>query len=249
MKQTVIFASLLFIFASCTDTPKGKSHISVSALVDITDARMIYPDPEAYVALFGLGKDESPEATFRITTMTDRETNEDIELWLPGEAEAEKENTNEDVHFRKRQVVTFYKAIRDTTAYFLKAHTKSDTALRYSECFKAIASELSQLKAAGPTTATLLVFSDLQENSALFNCYSAAGQVQLLKGADGVVKRFDDSKLLPATLSNMAIYFVYKPLSREDDARFTAMVKVYRKLLEKRGASIHVQAQNKRFAP
>lgn len=247
MKQIITLFILSFLV--CCKHEEEKSHIMVSTLLDVTDTRLLYPDPTSYQALFGLGNDGSPEATFRISRMSDRETNEDIELWLPSEKDGEEHNENGDIHFRKRNIVAFYRRVLDTTEYFLKTLTKGDTSLRYSECFKAIGSELARMKQAGPTNATLLVYSDLQENSTLFNCYSGSGQAELRGKIDAVVKRFDNAQLLPATLHNFQIFFVYRPLSREDDTRFTAMVKVYRKLLEKRGGTVHVQAQNKRFTP
>lgn len=247
MKQVIIYTVCTLIACACNESGIRDRHTAVSAIVDITDKRVLYPTPSSIIPLFGLGTDESQKATFRLSTLSDRELAPDIEIRLASGTESDKENINEDIHFRKRQIVVFYKTLTDTIASFVRAIADNDSTLDHSECFKGIAGELAKLVAAKADKGVLLVFSDVQENSVFFNCYDKASQDMLSDEPQKVVDIFERTKLLPLSLNNITVIFVYAPVSRDDDARFMRMVSIYRTLIEKRGATVHITAQNQNY--
>jgi hypothetical protein len=93
----------------------------------------------------------------------------------------------------------------------------------------------------------LLVFSDQQENSELFSCYTKANQLLLHKSPDKVAKHLDSFHLLPENLKGYTIFFVYQPKTREEDQKYLEMITVYKMLLEPRGATVTIQASNNSY--
>ncbi len=244
MKQ---FIGILFswvVLSSCTNRLKQQPNIIyVTAVVDITDHRQVYPTAESILPLFSLNTEENSEATFRICPVTDRELNPDIEFHLPNGIETEKSNSYDDPDFRKKVIVQFFSSIRKTITEF-NTKVKSDTSVAHSECFKCISNELQNLVQHKSNKGVLVVYSDLQENSAIFTCYNRSNQKLLISNPENIAGVFEKTDLLPKDLKNITVSFVYNPVSREDDIHFMAMLKVYKKLLISRGAKVSVSASN-----
>lgn len=244
MKKLISILISLVALLSCNKASKEQpDSIYVTTVVDITDSRQVYPDAEHILPLFGFKNNEASEAMFKICTVTDKELNPAIEFRLPNGIETEKDNLEDDPDFRQKLIVKFFTSIRNTIAAF---NTKviSDTAINHSECFKSISNELQSLVNQKSVKRVLLVYSDLQENSAFFNCYSKSNQKLVQSNPERVADIFDTAGLMPKGLKNITVSFIYNPISREDDIRFMAMLKVYKKLLEVRGAKVTVSASN-----
>ena len=244
MKQIIYIILPLLLLCSCSSKNKvPQKTICVSALVDLTDHRQLYPNWSGILPLFNLSIDENSEAQFRLCTITDRELNPDIEINLPGGIESEKDNSEDDPDYRKKLITQFFGSIRKAINDF-NFKNEHDSSLGFSECFKTISGQLQYLTQKKQDKAVLLIFSDLKENSAIFNCYTEAGRKHLITDSENVIRLFEKTKLLPDNLNNISVFFIYNPISREDDIEFMAMVKVYKKLLQARGAKVKVQADN-----
>ncbi len=142
--------------------------------------------------------------------------------------------------------MSFYAEIRTAISDFNAEH-QLDSSLNFSECFLTIANELQLMKNKSGERNVLLVFSDLQENSNLFSCYTKANQELLYESPDTISQIFESMHLLPKNLNSIKVIFIFQPLTRPQDQKFEAMVKIYRKLLESRGATVIVQANNTYF--
>lgn len=245
MKQFMYLVLTAVALLSCFGARKRQQpdSIYVTAIVDITDHRQVYPKAESILPFYNFNTEENSEAAFRICPVTDRELNPDIEFHLPNDIETEKSNSDDDPDFRKKVIIHFFDSIRKTIEEF-NTKVKSDTSVAHSECFKSISNELQNLAQHKGSKAILLVYSDLQENSAFFNCYSPSSQRILQSFPEKVAAVFEKTRLLPERLNNITVSFVYDPVSRDDDIRFMAMLKVYKKLLLTRGAKVTVSASN-----
>lgn len=106
-----------------------------------------------------------------------------------------------------------------------------------SEIFRLVAEEavyLSKLKG----SRQILLYSDLKQHSPLFSVYDNKQLNKLYNNTEGVADYF--SKVLPEVdLTGITINILFSPKLR-DDRLFTAMVDVYRKVLEPKGASVNV---------
>lgn len=230
---------------SCFNARKQKQpdSIYVTAVVDITDTRQVYPNAESILPIFNFNNAENSEGTFKLCPVTDRELNPDIEFHLPNGIETEKSNSEDDPDFRKKVIIQFFTSIRNTITEF-NTKAKNDTSVAHSECFKSISNELQNLAQHKKPKSVLLVYSDLQENSVFYNCYVKSNQRILQNYPEKISDIFEKTHLLPDRLNNITIYFIYNPVSREDDVHFMAMLKVYKKLLISRGAKVSVGASN-----
>lgn len=248
MKQIMYIVFTAIALLSCFNAQKQQqpNSIDVTAVVDITDQRQVYPNAESILPLFNLNNAENSEGTFKICTVTDRELNPDIEFHLPNGIETEKSNSDDDPDFRKKVIVQYFTSIRNAITEF-NTKAKNDTPVAHSECFKSISNELQNLAQHKNTKSVLLVYSDLQENSIFFNCYTKSNQRTLQCYPEKISGFFEKTHLLPDHLNNITVYFIYNPVSREDDVHFMAMLKVYKKLLISRGAKVFVGASNPKY--
>lgn len=239
--QTIIFSILLYSCQKSTVTTESSKNIS--AVIDITDNDAIFPESKSVIKLFGFDKGRDKEAWFRISTVTDRQLNSAMEYHLPDAKELEKNNIQDDPYYRDKQIIAFQSAIRNTIASF-NSTNKKNTTLPNSECFATICNELQLMKKKGATENILLVYSNLYENSDIFNSYTKENMKLLKDSPEKVAEIFNKTNLLPDSLEGYTIYFIYQPRTREDDKKYMAMVRVYKLLLEPRGAKIVAQATN-----
>ena len=248
MKTFPIYV-LLFVSAVFNSCNKNKKHppdtVNITALLDITDPMAIFPDAESLLSIYDFPKDKNKEAFFRLTTTTDKLLNPAIELHLPPAETTKKDNQFEDPDFREKEVLAFYEEVRKSIASF-NTQKLEDTTLEHSECFRSIAGELTLMKEHKTGKCLLAVYSDLAENSDLDIVYGS-GLQQLLKHPDTTLKRFETTGLLPNDLSGFTVLFIYQPKDREDDQRFNTMVRLYQKMLSKRGATVIVSADNPKY--
>lgn len=243
MKQVLILLlSNAFWLCSCHDAKKQKSEsIQVATIVDITDKSTLLPDAENILSFYGFDTCEDNEASFRLCLITDKHLNPVINCHLPAGNVTEKDNTLDEPHYRDKLILAFYKEIRDTVASF-KIKYANDSPLHHSECFYAIAEELQVMTSNQKGKNILLVYSDLLENSTLLNCYE--NQSLHINNPVAIVSLFNKTGLLPSKLNNVTVVFAFHPNTREEDQLYLAMINVYKKLLESRGATIIVQANN-----
>lgn len=237
----------VFLFEACVDTNEElKRTVNVTVICDLTDPQNLLPIAEPILKLLEFNRYKNTEASLKICPITDKNLNPAEEFHLADCSVTEKDNDNGDPYHREKIIVTFYDEVKRAFASFVTGLTP-DSSLQHSECFSTIAGELQLMNSTKGVRNYLLLFTDLQENSSLYNCYSFANQKLLIQHPDTVVELFNATHLLPNDLNNTKVIFVYQPRTREDDNRFNAMLKIYRKLLEPRGAIVKVQANNNRF--
>ena len=237
-------ALISFLSQTCQEHKTEVIHsVQVNVLGDITDVHYVLPIAEPIQKLYDFDVDKNTEGFFRISTITDKHLNPAIEYHLLPGFVTEKNNTLDDPYYRERLVRSFYDSIKNAISNF-DAKCLLDSSLKFTECFNTIAGELQLMKNSKAEKHILLVFSDLQENSDLFNCYSKANQELLRKQPDTVIELFNQTQLLPENLLGFNIFFIYQPINRQSDKSFEAMVEIYKKLLVSRGASVKIQADN-----
>lgn len=247
MKQSIVILFSLLVVCSCAKkTIEQPDSIYVGVIVDVTDHRQVYPDAEKILPLFDFNTKENSAAYFKICTITDRELNLDIEFHLATSAITQNDNIDDDPDFRKKLIVQFFDSIRSAITQF-NTRINRDSIYTYSECFKTIAGELQNIVNHKTDKAILLIYSDLQEKSALFNCYTKYSQKLLASYPEKIAAIFEKTLLLPKNLNNIKICFVYNPVSRDDDIRFMAMLKVYERMLSARGVMVIVRSDNPKY--
>lgn len=238
----VLLLSCIFIYA-CQKKQEVNHSTQINTVSDITDRQLLLPDASAILKLYEFDRDENKEAYFRISTISDKILNPAIELKLPNNTVSEHKNDLDDPNYREKILAGYTSRIQKAISDF-DAKRHKDSSLGKSECFATIAGEIQQMQKKIFEKNIMLIYSDLQENSDLFNCYSKTDQALLHSNPDKVVSLFNNLHLLPDQLKGFKIFFIYQPKNREDDQRFVAMAGIYQKLLEARGATVKVQADN-----
>lgn len=249
MKQLIISLTVIFVTGifSCNKKQVHSPYlIQTTAIVDITDPLRLYPDADAILRLYGFDKDKDREAFFRLCLITDKQLNQMEDFHLPDGYTTEANNRFDDPQYRQKTILLFYKALHKALSDFTTLHNK-DLSLKHSECFKTVAEQLTNMKRKHADENTLIIFSDIHENSDLFSSYTKKGKDSLYSSPEKVTAIFEKTRLLPDDLKGFNIFFVYEPKSREDDKVYVSMVSIYRVMLEKRGARVTVQASSKNY--
>lgn len=248
MKKILFLLSLNLLWCSCNQSVNEVTHSTfITAIIDITDQNNVLPNAEAIIKLYQFNSDKNIDAGLKICTLTDKQLNPDKYLHLPGGSITEKDNIEDDPNYREKLIVSFYNAIRKTIIGFV-TENKSTPELHNSECFRIIATEIQTMIHNHERENILLVFSDLQENSELFNCYKKTSQEFLHQNPTEVSKIFENTNLLPKDLKSIKIFFVFAPKNRDEDKRYMDMIGIYKNLFESRGAIVKVQATNTHYS-
>jgi hypothetical protein len=246
MKKIYFFLLGFLVLESCVKNAKYDAihNSDVVVIRDITDPMKIGPETDPVFLLYGFSNDKERGAHFRLVPLSDRRLNTFTEFRLPDGKTSESNNTTEDVTYRDHLIEAFHVNIDKAIAnkvYLSDTATHRDK----SECFYTISSELGKLAERKANERVLLVYSDLFENSDVFNSYSKGGRNLLKSNRDSVARVFNRAFPLPRSLEGIRVYFIYQASNREDEQKFLDMVEVYKLLLQSRHATIFVRADNK----
>ena len=247
MKQlTRVFLACILASCSKSHTPTVVHSSRISVIPDISDSMACIPAADPILALYGFENNKDQEAHFRLILISDKKLNPAEEINIDDGVTSEQKNENQETDYREQLVNAFYDEVRNTIADFRK-HYIPCAALKHSECFATIAGELELLAGSKAAQRTLIIFSDLQENTDVFSCYTPQGQCLLQTNPEKVAKLLLQRCPLPDNLVGVTVYFVYNPCNRDQDIMFGEMVAIYKQLLHARGARIVIQATNKNF--
>ncbi|MBZ0098907.1 MAG: hypothetical protein K8F30_07470 [Taibaiella sp.] len=243
MKRAILLLTLLTWISGCFPEPKTAQKVAVHVIADTTDPHLLCPLADDILALYRLDKDMNKAVSFRLTTISDKMLNPAIEYHLADGFLTEKDNVQEDEQYRQKLVLGFYVKVRNVLSDFKRKSAELHPS-QYSECYRVIAHELNLLAKKKATERTLLIYSDGQEKSNIFDCYNPSNQALLQSDIGAVEARLIKAYPLRNDLHNITVRFVYKACSRIEDQRYMAIIKVYDSLLTRRGAKVTIQADN-----
>lgn len=239
MKKVMVLIVLLLMNSCRNDSDKIQNPIYMDLVVlnDKTDPHLLRPDA-SILRLFNLSDDNAKSVHFRYREITDRRLVPVTNLSFPGKR---SHNNNYAALSKERLIINFYDTVRSVLAN--NSATDDSSTLDHSECFRTIADELSILSKSNAQNKILLIYSNIFENSDLLSVYDKKTGALSVPEPQKIKDCFEKSKLLPDDLKGITAFFLFKPASREEDQQYMKMVEAY-KLLESRGATIKVQADN-----
>jgi hypothetical protein len=249
MRTITIYILVLVsaVYVSCGSREmKQEASMQITAMVDITDRRIVLPDAETILSLCDLKGDKEKEVMFRLTTMTDKLLNPAVEERLLQGSITEKDNQYDDPDYREKQVLAFYGKVRKAVDTFT-VHNIEDSTLPQSECFRSIAQELTRMKEQHRDKSVMVVYSDLGENSDLFRVYDSASFKLLLTNPDSIQRRFEAANLMPDNLSDFTVLFIFQPPDKEADNICNKMAMIYKKMITARGGKVMLIAGNPKY--
>ncbi|CAN5388241.1 hypothetical protein BH11BAC2_BH11BAC2_25760 [soil metagenome] len=239
MKTTLLIvklsALLTLLFLCIKLVPKDlfqtKESI-VSLMVDITDSSLAKPDPVSVMEQFNLLQSKFNGATFRMTSLSDVSVNPISQLVLRPASILLSNEISRD------------KEVKDFTDSVSKSISDAESNAKgrsNSSIYFPIVKELTQLSEITANSKTLIVYSDLMENSSELSFYGINKSILLNEPVEKLTARFLEMSPLP-DLSNMVVYFIYQPENPEEDAAYKKISQVYQAMLSQKGALVHIQA-------
>jgi len=238
----IILLLVCIYFGACTSKPVCSS-TQLTVLYDATDKRSVEPDAKTIISLLHTSTEQDNEAWVNISSISDKEINQGIYLHLPNSIASEALNTNEDPHYREREILQFMNCLKDTIKRF-NSVMKSLPSAQHSECFRGITRELETLSQSKANNKILFVYSDLLECSDICSVYNPETCSTLLSKPSKIEHILDELQLLPSTLQGCKIVFVFQSTNRTEDKMYNGMFGIYKKLLTKRGAKVYQYANN-----
>jgi len=230
MKTYIISLMILFLTA-CEEYQPNHQHLSV--IIDLTDTDSYRPRPEELLSHLHTAHESDGLSLYLRYVAETRYASRQLFSLAKGETGL---LSNEDQRRRKRKAL--FQRFSDT----LTAENSKQKELPRSEILRLVADELSELsKQTGDRK--LLLYSNLQEHSDLISLYRPKDQERILRSPKKVAASLVKKLSLPNDLSGIAIHIRYTP-TLEDDKYYTAMVQLYRELLEPLGATLIVGMDN-----
>lgn len=239
--------SILILLAACGKQDfKGADTVAdITVLHDLTDTFVLAPQVMPILSLYDFVGNKNKAALFRYVLITDKQLNPVHEITIDDGSCTEEMNTGDELYHRELLVQAYMRHVQQSMNEFAVAYPV--TPLSHSECYATIAHELELMSKRPSTQKTLIVFSDLNENTDAFSFYRAKDSVLLRTDPQKVTKVLNKYRPLPNDLRGVVVYFVYSPEDREADKAFRKWIAVYKRMLEPRGARIIVQAQADRY--
>jgi hypothetical protein len=228
----LLISAVLTLAACSKEVPRV--HIAAAVVNDKTDSLLLRPNAESLIGCLNLGSRKGAEVDFSYSEITDKILVPVTRLHLSGGTGA-----TGSPFAREREILAFYGAIRDT---FAALQISKDAVLPRSQCFRTIAARLHELAASNADIKVSIIYSDVQERSSLFDCYTKENKRLLLTQPEAVAKKLAALNLLPTSLRGVKVIFVFAP--RNEEESYVAMIEVYKILLESKGAAVTVQASD-----
>jgi ribosomal protein S20 len=218
-----------------TDNGRPAS-VTVSCLFDITDPKLFWPQTDQLLQLFNVKENPLADFSFRMKAITDKQVNPLLKYHLADANSTNEKNNQHDPQNRNRNILTFYSTVRTAVTNFYNQIDTSHS-MQNSECFRAINDELSFLSGIISDKKILTVFSDLMEKSDLLNSY-----IEDISDSKRIATKLDSIQPRLKNLTGIKIIFVFNPHNRKEDRAFVSMAEAYKILLQKKGASVSIQA-------
>jgi hypothetical protein len=239
MKTIILYAIACYAFTACS-TNKDASDITpgsltVSALFDITEPLQCRLTADQLLEQFHCEKYPKASFSFRLSSISDKIQNECIKFNIAG---AEPSRFSLDIvkdQERSEAILKFYGAVRKGVSEFY-ARNDTSKSLDRSVCSQVILNELQYLAENKNDQTTLVIASDLRENSDL-NTYTL-DSINPKKIAEWL----ESINPNVPSLKDITVLFVFTSKNQEEDRAFYAIVQGYKVFLESKGATVKIQA-------
>ncbi len=237
MRTTIITIAIVLAIATCIALAVYLYHppdtTDMAILRDVTEKQLVRPNTAEILGLCDLSGDKRWNGVRLIfSDVTDVSYNEAQEVkieaanpWFSNEME------------RGREVQDFKNKVA-----VLIAQTANDTVGRpHSSIYLPMARELAALSGSKSGRRMLIIYSDLMENDPELSFYDSGTLQEMQSDPDWVKQIFEKWQSLPA-LTGIDVYLIFQPENAAQDEQYKVVSEFYRKLLQEKGAMVHVSA-------
>jgi len=238
MKKLIILSMACLGWTACLkDKTVQYQRVGVSAVPDLTDIHLLQLNARMLLDLYQMEANPGIEMLFRILPITDSKLPIPIEYHLANMAVTERRNKSDNPKNRSRLIQAF----KDSLVYGIdRYHEEYDkyTPLQRSLCYETIAGEIRYLAKLKYDKSYLVIYSNLFENSEIFNCYSPGSRAMLKYSPAKVADTFAKACPLPRGIRGLTVIFVYNTHDNDEADLYLAMIEVYKKILEPKGIQV-----------
>jgi len=233
MRPLFFIPAILVIIALTTCTTMGQTYNrEVVLLSDMTDAEGLQPEMDIIREYFHFKKDPWTGVRFIYLTITDLDLNREQRVTL----------TKKNVWFsnqldRNREVKEFLTEFDRVSAEQLTAPKGRG----HSSVYLPLAKQLNALANAKADERIVIVYSDLMEHGDV-SFYDPKTFTTLKDDPARIISLLQRQQMLSNALHGITVYLVYRPLERKQDHQFSVTSKLYKQMLEERGAKVFIQA-------
>jgi L-rhamnose mutarotase len=229
--KNILYALVILVLIGCDDST-GLQTRNFSFLIDRTEANANFPKPEYLLRKL---PNRNPDDALSLCFATIGDTRyTQSRCFVLGKG---KTGLLANDYERKQQWELLEQKFSDSLA--LENHREHH--YDRSDIFRTVVAELDKLSKSGGVK-ELWLFSDLKEHS-FFSVYDPHDQRTLFQNMDRVVQRFEKEMKSTNDWSGIRVRIVHSP-DREQEAVFTQMLEVYRRVLEPKGVMIQIGLQD-----
>jgi len=232
MKTTVTIICILVIAGLVIAfTYKYPTTTEIIIWDDVTDEYLSHPDPNEILSLGDFtGDNKWNGALIRYSTLSDISYNTITEIKLP----AENKWLSNEIE-RDRSIKTFKEKLAKTIS------AKDSIGKNHSFLYVPIARELNRLSKSKSQKKIVVIYSDLMENDPDFSFYDKQLFSSIESNADSFKGHFESQEPLSA-LFGIEIYIIYRSSDVGKDREFRFVSEFYKKMLQGKGATVHISA-------
>jgi hypothetical protein len=237
---SLLFVSLgVFSFVGCHDTEakglfKNSPSTAVTLLYDNTNVMGAKPNITEILELFNFNNEDiynGYSLQIRLLSTINLTNVSKISI------QAQNKLTGEQLK-RVADIKQFRSKIANLISEIGKEKIQDEGS---SVIYRTLAEELNNLAENKSEEKTVVVYSDMTENSADGNFYQTESIKELKSNPQAVIKRLQQTQPLK-NLHGIKVYVVFKPRSYSEEQRFSAIMNMYRIMLEAKGATVKVAA-------
>ena len=228
----LILGGMILLFIIRSPYYDKESTMVESVLIDQTDTFLAIPNVGEVFAPLHIEENKWKSIDLRIQTISNFDY-----------------NTVSSLHLEPRLIILSNPAERDHEIEFFKH--KSDSVIENikheeygktkSSIYRIIISEANRLSVINAKIKSIIVYSDLLENSSIFSIYNADSRA-LLKSDPDQVKKLFEQVIRPGNLQGISVHFIFKPKSDMDNEYFLLTSTLFKSILEGAGAKVSIGA-------
>jgi hypothetical protein len=239
MKVLTPMLCVVLSISACTKSHQVNKSLAYTLVFDQTDPLLTTPDSASIHQVFDFEHYPDRAVTFRVVVITDKKLNESYTAYIPSEEEGQQGNVLDDVNFRNNAIRTFLQRANAVVA--LVVDTTRRQASQHSECLSTIAEEVNRLGMSTASTRVLHCYSNLFENSDISVYTSDALDPPK---ASAVQTRLHELNTTMGQLEGVELWFIYKPVNRNEDRVYAALSNMYTRAFLSHRARVFTTASN-----
>lgn len=213
--------------ASC-EIPRGET-LCLTVLSDRTDPAIINPDMATLDGFLELGKNPDRGVDFKFKVIGNVD-------YLPARSLELQSSSLMDNDFQRTADVRRFLNRMDT---LLVQENQKEYTFKGSSIFRPLVDELIRAKNRGASHKVVMLWSDLQEISDVYDVLDYNNRKKLMKSPLTVAHEFTSKVDIP-NLEGVSLYIIHYPDTRERNRSFRAMCEVYKHIFKDSDLQIQI---------